>query len=284
MRNKTLIFFCYLLFFGLVITAQTNDSTVNYLPTSVRERIALGFVNINDPYLSPLEYSGLILGAEYFAQKYISAKNHSLISEYKYNLEIATASNNSNSASMQMFDGALAWGLFKNIYRNDNFQFLAGGNIDTKLGIKYLARNVNNPVNIDFATGVNLAAALNYRLSLFNKSTLLQFKIDFPLAGVMFVPQQGASYYEMFSLGNTSNCFHFSAPYNRLGFDYSFTVDIPLSRSTLLIGIENNFLKYKANGSVYSRISNAVLVGWKYDFYVFKGKKERNAKNFMFVE
>jgi hypothetical protein len=274
---------CFLLIFPVGTMAQSNSAS-DFLLTSVIVKPAIGVIQISDPYLSPLTYTGTSLSFESFTAKYLSARNRKLSEESRYFLSVGALSNMSNTASMETFQAEYAWGLRHHFRLWDNFEVLTGGNVNGLLGVKYLARNVNNPVNIDLALNLNASAVLNYSFRLWKKDFKLRYQFFSPVVGCMFVPPQGSSYYEMFSLGNTGNTLHFSSFHNRLGLSQSLMLIVPLPRATIFAGIDFQQLKYKANAQVYGYNSNLLSVGFIYRMLELHGTKKSLPNNFLYPQ
>ena len=97
----------------------------------------------------------------------------------------------------------------------------------------------------------------------------------------MFVPKSGASYYEMFDLGNLTDAFHFSSLYNKRGLNSAFSVVVPFNRSVWHFGLRMNTLRYSANKLVFDRNEFGLLVGTTFDAINFAGRKNKAPKNFI---
>ena len=101
-----------------------------------------------------------------------------------------------------------------------------------------------------------------------------------PLIGCMFVPPQGESYYEIFSLGNYSDVFHFTSLHNKRELTQYFALDFPVKFATFRACVMSNLLQYKVNDLVYHNYNLSVNIGCVFNLYVFSGTKNKPSKNF----
>jgi len=267
-------------FIPFALFSQSDMSSCFRLKT-INEQIGINLVTLTDPYLSPLKYSGSGLTYSYSGRRFLLKDNTFLSSEERFSLLAGMLLNPQNTSEMEIAQGTYSWGVHRHFPINDMFQILAGGNASGLLGVKYLARNVNNPANVDFAVNINLSVLLRYKFAFGNFKYNLQLRLESPVLGCMFAPPLGASYYEMFYLGNLSNAFHFSSLHNRLGLEYGCTVSFPLRIATIFLDINSNFLTYKANNMLYKFNNSAISIGWKYDLYIFSGTKNSAPSNFL---
>jgi hypothetical protein len=275
--------FITLFFIPFALCSQNNLDSLFRLKT-VTEQIGFEFVTLTDAYLSPLEYSGNGLNYSYSGRKFLLNKNRYLSSEERFSLRAGMLLNPPKTALMQTVQGAYSWGLHRHLRVSGDFQILAGGNVSGLLGAKYLARNVNNPVNVDLAVNLNLSVILRHSLVFGKFRTDLQLRLETPIIGAMFAPPLGSSYYEMFDIGNMSNTLHFSSLHNRRGLEYDCRISFPMRVATLFVDIGSNALKYKANDMLYKFDTYSVSIGWKYDLYVFSGTKKPAPSNFLSTE
>lgn len=155
------------------------------------------------------------------------------------------------------------------------------GSVDVDFALKTLSRNVNNPVNVDLASNINFSAKVAYDIRLRRRTLRLKYSFETPFWGIMFVPMGGASYFEMFELGNLSNAVHFSSLHNKQGYDSALRIDIPFRHSSWQFGISSNVLTYKANGMVFNRSISSLEIAWVYDLYIFRGMKDKAPNNFI---
>ncbi|HRZ97687.1 MAG TPA: DUF3316 domain-containing protein [Paludibacter sp.] len=277
---KKWIFFLFLIF---CFQMQAQNSLQRQFPlTTVSDLAGISVLNLQDAYLSPLTYSGLGVFVEHREQKLFSPDNTKLSMQTKLNGLIGITVNPKSTASIAYMGAAGSWGAFYH-FNNiaDDLYLSAGSTLDAGFAVKQNGRNVNNPYNFDLATNINLAAVANYDISVFRKLIRLNFEIEAPVLGCMFVPEAGISYYEMFELMNLNNTFHFSSLHNRQGMSLNTAIEIPFKNSTWKFGIGANKLKYTANEMIFEHNELKMFVGWKYNIYRFTGTQNKAPDNFV---
>ena len=278
MKRKTILFW----FISVCIfTNAQNTEEKKYLLTTNTNTLGLTTASFLDPYLSPLTYTGYGIGFEHETRRYLSPENINISTQGKYNLDAAYLLN-PESTSLMMYVGAnYNWGMHYHFRIQKGFQLLAGGLIDADFGFKNMLRNINNPVNLDLAINLNLSAIAMYDLICRKKKLRLQFALQTPIFGCMFVPLSGASYYEMFELGNLKDVFHVSSLINKRGLKGTLSVDVPFNRSVWRFGLNFRTLKYSANDEVFVKNQLSLIVGTTFDAASFSGQRNKMPKNFI---
>jgi len=277
---KKILIFAFAIFIYSFVSAQ-NDVEMKYLLTTNTNTFGLSTASFLDPYLSPLTYTGYGIRFEHETRRFLSPENTNISTQGKYNLE-ASYLLNPESSSLMMFVGAnYSWGMHYHFRIQKGFQILAGGLIDADFGFKNVLRNINNPVNLDLATNLNLSGIAMYDLQLGKKMLRLQLAAQTPVFGCMFVPLKGATYYEMFELGNLKDVFHVSSLINKRGLNSTFSVDVPFNRSVWRFGLNYMTLKYSANDEVFVKNQLSLVVGTTFDAASFSGRKNKIPKNFI---
>ena len=137
---------------------------------------------------------------------------------------------------------------------------------------------------MDAALDLGFSGIANYDFSLWRKKFTVSFQLEFPLLGMMYVPMQGASYYEMFTGGDLSNTLHFSSLHNRLARTSGLKLEIPAKNSTWYVGVSTSKLKYEANDMFFKQNNYNFNVGYTYDLYIFRGRKNLPPANFISVK
>ncbi len=272
-----------LLFFLLVngvVSAQNTDEN-KYLLTSKTNSFNLSTLSFLDPYLSPTTYSGIGLGYDSESRRFLNKTNTRYSTLSKLRLGAGIALNTEITSDLLYLGANYVWGIEYRLNPVNRIKLQVGGLWDVDFGLKNLERNINNPVNLDMATNLNLTGLATYDIPLRRKTLKLKLSLQTPLIGYMFVPKAGASYYEMFELGNLTDAFHFSSLHNKRGLLGTFSVDVPFNRSVWNFGMKISDLRYSANNLVFNRSEFSLLVGTTFDVINFAGRKNKAPKNFI---
>jgi len=280
---KKIRIFLLFLIVSLVVSAQNNDEK-KYLLTAKTNSFSLSTLSLLDPYLSPIRYNGLGLGYSSESRRFLTEKDNKYSTLSKFRLGASIALNPEMTSDLLYFGANYGWGIEYHVMSINGIKLQVGGLWDADFGFKNVERNINNPVNLDMATNLNLTGLASYDIILKRKTLKLKLALQTPLIGFMYVPKAGASYYEMFELGNLTDAFHFSSIHNKRGLDAKFSIDIPFKRSVWNFGLKMNELRYSANNLVFDRSEFSLLVGTTFDFINFAGTKNKKPKNFISPE
>ena len=278
MRKYVLV--SLIVFLSSVLSAQISDDQKHLLTTKTNT-FGLATFHFIDPYLSPLTYTGSGFDFNHESRRFLSLNNTNISIQNKFYLATGIAYNPAKTGSMLYLGANYSLGMHYHFRPAKGLQLLAGGSWDVDFGFKDLTRNVNNPVNLDMATNLNLSGVARYDFPLFRRTLRLQLAVESPVLGYMFVPTAGASYYEMFELGNHSDITHFSSIVNKRGLNPKLTLDVPFARSTWRFGLSYQTLKYKANDMVFKRNTFSLMVGTTMDVISFAGRKKQVPHNFI---
>lgn len=224
------------------------------------QMIGIGSVQILDTYLSPEEYSGTEVRYLSHTERRREGSRWSrlLLHQGSFSYSKNRADNGNYVAGAYSFSYGMHF----------NWQFLggrmnvrAGGQADLDAGFLYNTRNGNNPAQARFSLDVSPSAAVSYRFRLGRVPFKAQYEAAVPLVGVMFSPNYGQSYYEIFTRGNYD---HNVVP-TTIGCMPSLrqilTVDFTLCRTTFRIGWLGDYRQAKVNSLKYHEYSNLLMIG-----------------------
>lgn len=253
------------------ILASAQDRTV-----TGATMFGLGGVRQQDTYLSPLNFKGKQFSflRETMRMTHWASSNVSF--QTLMHGEFSLAHNRPKTSE---YWGAqlgydLAW------HRNWNpckgLRLMVGGLVAAETGILYHTRNGNNPVQGRLHLQAALSAAASYGLRLRRIPLTIRYQADLPVAGVMFSPQFGQSYFEI-SQGNRDHNVCATHPANAFSIRQMCTIDIPVRRYALRIGYLSNLRQSRVNDiSIYNH-SRSFLVGFVREFTIHRSDWQRKA-------
>ncbi len=269
------LFFC----FSLSLWGQKEPFKEVSLTTSI-PKISFGTIKIKDPYLSPNIYTGWHLQAQKENNQFIGKlRNYTFFSNYSF--AGGTALHPTKNNLMFYFDSQIELGGKYHFVPLKKVYFAFGTGYEVGLGERYLARNVNNPISIDFYTGLNGIVNIDYRFRFWKTNYRINYGLQTPFAGIMFIPQQGATYYEIFSLQNRKQILHFYAPHNRQAINHYLDFDIRFNKMTIKIGVSQDYRIYRANNMVFRYNALNFNIGTAFNIYRYFGNKQNQKVKFV---
>ena len=251
-----------------VSIAQTDKVRAGERIITNSKMIGWGATNILDSYLSPEEYTGLDL--RYISHTLRQREGSHMIHELIHQGNIAYVNNRAKNgreiAGNYNFQYGLhslfgTWALGRN-----ELQLEAGGNAELNLGFLYNTRNSNNPAQARAFLNMMPVAALTYNFhhpfrSSDYRDFRLRYEVGMPLVGLMFSPNYGQSYYEIFSKGNYDHNLVPTYIGNAPSLRHFLTLDFPLWRATFRIGYQGEYLQAHVNKIKYHTYTHALLLG-----------------------
>ena len=174
------------------LTSKKETVSANYF--------AVGYTDMLDTYLSPEKYKGVELR---FINEITRIRPGSRWTRQTTTQTlISTGSSRGDGTSMALqANYGYAW------HYNWNFMggllnVKAGGMIDGAIGVRYNTQNQNNPAQMRLFANIGPSGIADYRFHLWRFPASLRYEVFAPLCGVMFSPNYGQSYYEIFNRGN----------------------------------------------------------------------------------
>ena len=281
--NRLIVLIC--IFFLMQNYAFSQiDSTKQYLLTSSTENVSFTALDLLDSYLSPLVYTGVGIGYEHSEMKFFKQQVGKISHQSRISVLAAETYNPQYSSSINYVGGQYHWGMHYHLKPFEGLHLLAGGNAGLLLAVKQNERNVNNPINADAAIDLGFSGISSYDFSIWRKRFRIGFSLEFPLIGMMYVPMQGASYYEMSVVRDISQTLHLSSLHNRLGISTGLRFEFLGKNTHWHIELGSSRLKYEANDMFFKQNKYNFTVGYSYDFYIFRGNKNIPPDNFISVK
>lgn len=211
----------------LCAQALMSDSIVPERVVVKCSSYGITYMNNLDTYLSGYNHTGS--GLYYSHENFRDARTNSYRWKYQTMLtaNIGTTALHDNTQLSGMIN--YNWSGFHPFNINSRLQLLAGAQIQLASGALYIPTNGNNLVSVKLRTALAASGAVIYHIPSKRGDYILRAQADVPLAGVMFAPEFGQSYYEIFGLQDYSRTIAFAHPFNSPSVRGIFSVDIPVA-------------------------------------------------------
>jgi hypothetical protein len=189
-----------------------------------------------DTYISPQEYTGPsfhFMRETMRMARWNGGKRYSLQNLFQSNLMYTS----NRAANNSIVGGTINWnyGIHYHIPLSDNLKLLLGGVGDTNAGFVYNLRNSNNPASVRAYINIDASAMLIWNFRIRRHLFTLRYQANVPVGGIMFSPNYGQSYYEIFTLGDWKGVFKLTSLHNQPAIRQLLTLDVPIKRNKLRI-------------------------------------------------
>ena len=268
--SKLLILGCCWLASSLSAHAQTCCDSAKVITSS--RMIGVGGTNVLDTYLSQEHFKGAGLSFVATVERKRPHHKWSTLMEHEANLSLV----NDRADSRKELEGVynFYWGKLYNWHFLDNRLTLqAGGVANASLGFIYNTSNSNNPAQARAHLNIMPTGVAAYRFTLFNKPMVARYEINLPLAGIMFSPNYGQSYYEIFNRGDYDHNIVVTSFANAPEWRQMLTLDANLTGSwALRIGYLGNYQQYHVNHLKQHVYTHRFLIGFTRRFSIIPHK------------
>lgn len=232
----------------------------------------IGFTNLLDTYLSPMEYTGPELRILRENMRMTNLLDGKVSRQSLFQANVAMTENKAGTGSEMYFmaNWNLAW--HYQFHINEHLKLLAGPNIEINGGALYNLRNSNNPVQVKAYANIGASGAAIWRFKIKNYPLTVRYQLNIPLAGLMFSPEYGEGYYEISESGDWGKNLYFTSLHNQPSLRQFLTLDFPVMSATVRVGYVNDVQQAKLNDLKSHAWSHAFMVGFVKNFYLLKGK------------
>lgn len=251
-----------------------TDSATKYRFITRATLYGIGTTNVFDTYLSPQEYTGIDFRVSRESMRMTPWMNGNVSLQSFFQADLGYTHNKVDNNNT--FSGLANWnyGLHYNFRLTNNFKLLAGGVGDFNGGFVYNLRNGNNPASARAYINLDASGMAIWDLRIKNRPLTLRYQVNLPLMGVMFSPNYGQSYYEIFTLGHWDGVINFTSLYNQPSLRQMFTVDFPVGRAKMRFAYVWDAQQSKVNDIKTHTYSHVFMIGFVKELYLLRNKKK----------
>ena len=223
--------------------------------------IGVGPTKIYDTYLSQEHFSGT--GMTFLASMQRSKPQHLWSTIMEHQAHLAMADDRSGDSDEMQGYYSFFIGRLRLLELLPSLTVELGGMAVANVGFIYNMSNGNNPAQARASLNLMPTATATWRFKVLHRQAALRYETQLPLVGVMFSPNYGQSYYEIFSRGNYDHnvvpTTFVSAPTMR----HQIMADINLGPlTTLRFGYLGDLQQAKVNNLKSHIYSNHFMIGF----------------------
>lgn len=232
----------------------------------------IGYASVFDTYLSPQEYKGIDFRMMSETMRMTKLFDGNVSQQSLFQANVGYTHNRADNNNT--FSGLFNWnyGLHYQFRVTNNFKILTGGLGDFNGGFVYNLHNSNNPASVRAYINLDASVMLIWQLKIKKKLITLRYQANSPVAGFMFSPHYGQSYYEIFTLGNTDGIIRFVSLHNQPSIRQLLSADIPLGNSTLRFSYLWDVQQSSINHIRTHTYSHTFMVGFVKELYRIRRK------------
>lgn len=256
------------------LSAQGGDSLRTDDPTRYVQRATLygvGSAHVLDTYLSPQAYKGMDfrLSRESVRMTRIGGGGK-VWQQLFFQTDLGYTHNRVDNNNTLSLLANWNYGLHRRFPLTHNFRLTVGGVADLNGGFVYNMRNGNNPAQARAYANLDASGGFLWDLRLARRPLNLRYQLNVPLLGVMFMPEYGQSYYEIFSLGHAGGVVNFTSLHNQPALRQIISADYPVGKLKMRLAYIWDAQQAKVNGIKTHTYSHVFMVGFVKEFYLLK--------------
>lgn len=243
----------------MAVWAQADSTAARKVITRSR-LVGIGATELLDTYLSPEHYSGTELRYMNHTLRQREGSPWSRLVVHQGRL--AYADNRAGEGGEIGGSYNFRYGLLRSwTLLSDRLTLSAGGAADLTLGFLYNTRNGNNPAQARLALHLAPTVAADYRFQIGGRAFSVRYEAMAPLCGLMFSPNYGQSYYEIFSRGNYDHNLVPTTFVSTPTLRQTLTLDFCLLRTTWRIGYLCDLEQARVNNLRQHTYTHALMLG-----------------------
>lgn len=238
----------------------------------------VGYRNMLDTYLSPQTYTGIEgrMLREHSRLTHLLDGRVSVQNVLQGNMAYCKSPTGDGKDLAGQVDWSISWQHRWNVL--PSLTLWAGPGAAAHGGFVYNTRNGNNPAQARVSADIHCVATALWNFRIGTCPVALRYRAELPLIGLMFSPNYGQSYYEIFSLGHYDHNVCLTHPFEAFDLDQMISIDVPVGTHTLRAGYLCSIRQSHVNHLKTHDWSHLLMVGYVKHFYLIKNAPRQNKR------
>jgi hypothetical protein len=242
--------------------ADLPRSTVTYL-------FGAGSTNVLDTYLSQEKFKGS--GLSILATVDHEQPGSSWTTRTEHQINYSNVNDRTETRSELQGDYTFLTGWFYRWNLSHDWKVQAGGMATGNIGFIYNTANSNNPAQGRLSSNFMPTAIVSKSFRLWRRNWQARYELNLPLVGVMFSPNYGQSYYEIFSQGNYDHNVVVTTFATAPSLRHELTLGCALRPYTMLtVGYLGDYQQAKVNNLKSHIYSHRLMIGFVRQFSIVR--------------
>ena len=250
MRTLSKILLC-LAFAATTAKAQTTT-----------HMLGIGQSKILDTYLTPEHFSGTGYTYLYIKDTAPTDTLRRWTTTIEHEVDFSKTKDRSGNASDLELTYNLYWARYYNLQPISNLRLQVGAAANASLGGIYNMTSSNNPAQAHASINIMPSATASYDFRIGSQNFSARYELNLPFIGVMFSPNYGQSYYEIFCQGNYDRNIVPTTFISAPTFRQTASVDWHFSkRMSLRLGYLGNYQQSNVNNLKSHIYAHRIMIG-----------------------
>ncbi len=241
----------------LFVHAQSDSARITRVTS-----YGVGYANVLDTYLSPLEYTGPELRAMRESIRRVTIAHQPVYRQSLFQLNASILDNPAKTGSEIYLLANWNYTWLKPLLTQSRFSVSAGPQLAANIGMLYNARNSNNPVQAKAYINAAISGMATYQTHLMGHPLHLRYQLSVPLLGLMFSPEYGQAYYELTLSHNWSRNICFTSPHNQPAIRQLISADFPIGKLSLRLSYLFDLQQSEVNKLKSHAWSHTIMLGF----------------------
>ncbi len=225
--------------------------------------LGIGTSRVLDTYLTPEHFSGTGFTYLFVRDNAPSDTLRRWTNTYQHEMDFSNTEDRSGNTGLIEGTYHFYWARYYNIAPVKDLRLQVGAAANASIGFLYNMTSSNNPAQARASLNLMPSATATYQFRIHKQRFTARYELNLPLVGLMFSPNYGQSYYEIFQLGNYDHNVVPTTFVSAPTFRQMATIDWHYSAHwALRVGYLGNYQQSRVNNLKNHIYSHRLMIGF----------------------